>query len=201
MKFQLFSDLTSNRKITSGLRRSKNISGVTCVLPSIAVVQILNDQLSLFNQILCTWQKLSALESPFDGRGRISSNCAIKSRICSFISCLFCRRQHYLWSRYRFPRHSRRSRHTFRPRLSLVSLFSSRPCRTRHSCFSGFSRWSHGTLRPPFPLWSPPTTWSFCPSGTRKSRGTRGAYFRTWCTVLEGHKLLKMFCDFFSHVL
>ena len=46
--------LTSNRQITSGHRRTKNIPGSTCVLPSITVIQISNDQLSFFNQILCT---------------------------------------------------------------------------------------------------------------------------------------------------
>ena len=127
--------LTSNRQVTSGLRWSKNVFGMTCVLPSIAVVQIVNDQLSLFNEILCTWHKLSAFESPFDGRTRISSNCTIKSRFPSFIPCLFCRWQHYLWCRYWFSRPSRWSRHAFWPRFSLVPFFPFRSCRTRHSCF------------------------------------------------------------------
>ena len=95
----------------SGHRRSKNIPGSTCVVPSITVIQISNDQLSFFNQILCTWQELSALEAPFDGRERIAPNRTIKCRIFSLVSGLFYRGQHHLWCRYRFSRPSRRSRH------------------------------------------------------------------------------------------
>ena len=83
--------LTSNRQVTSVPRRSKNVPGMTCVLPSIAVVQIRNDQLSHFDQILCTWHKLSTHESPFDRRGTISSYRSLESCISSFIPCLFCR--------------------------------------------------------------------------------------------------------------
>ena len=196
----LFS-LTSNRQITSGHRRSKDVPGSTCVLPSITVIQIPNDQLSFFNQILCTWQELSALEAPFDERERIAPNRAIKRRISSLVSGLFYRGKHHLWCRYLFSRPSRRSRHALWPRFSLISLFSPPSNRTSHSCFSRFSRWSQGTLRTFLSLWSPPATWTFCPSGTRKSGGTCGTYLLTWLTVLEGHKLLKLFCDFFSHVM
>ena len=193
--------LTSNRQVTSGLRWSKNVFGMTCVLPSIAVVQIVNDQLSLFNEILCTWHKLSAFESLFDGRTRISSNCAIKSRFPSFIPSLFYRWQHYLWCRYWFSRPSRWSRHAFWPRFSLDSFFPFRSRRTRHSCFSGFSRWSHGTLRARLSLLSPPATWSLRPSGTRESGGSCRTDLFTWLTVLEWHKLFKLSHNFSSHVM
>ena len=127
--------LTSNRQVTSGLGRSKNVPSSTCVRPSIAVIQISNDQLSFFNQILCTGQKLYALKLPFHDWGRISSDRAIKCSISSLISCLLCWRQHHSWSRYRFSRPSRWPRHAFWPRVSSISLFSFRSCGTRHSCF------------------------------------------------------------------
>ena len=160
-----------------------------------AVIQISNDQLSFFNQILCTWQKLCAVKLPFHDWGRISCNRAINCHISSLISCLLCWRQHNLWSRYRFSRPSRWSRYAFWPRLPTASLFSSRSSRTSYSCFSKFSRRSHGTLRTFLTLWSPPATW------TRISGGTYRTYFLTWLTVLGGHKLFKLFCDFFSHVM
>ena len=125
----------------------------------------------------------------------------IKSCISSFIPCLFCRWKHYLWCRYWFPRPSRWSRHAFRPRFSLVSLFPSRSGRTRHSCFSGFSRWSHRALRAFLSLRSPPATWSLRASGTRESGEACRTDLFTCLTVCEWHKLFKLLCDFFSHVL
>ena len=164
--------------------------------------QISNDQLSFSNQILCTWQKFFAHKLPFHDWGRISYDRAIKRRISTFISSLFIRRQHHLWGRYRFSRPSRWSRHAFWPRLSVVSLFSSRSCRTRYSCFSGFSRRSYGTLRTFLSLWSPPATWSPRSNGTRISGGSCRTYLLTWPTVLGGHKLFKLlFADFFFHFM
>ena len=167
----------------------------------LAVIQISNDQLSFFNQILCTWQKFYAHKLPFHDWGRISYDRAIKRRISTFISSLFIRRQHHLWGRYRLSRPSRWSRHSFWPRLSFVSLFSFRSCGTRHSCFSGFSRRSYGTLRTFFSFWSPPATWSPRSNGTRIPGGTCRTYLLTWPTVLGGHKLFKLFADFFFHFL
>ena len=192
---------TSNRQVTSGLRWSKNVAGMTGVLSSVAVVQIVNNQLSFFDEILRTWHKLSAFESPFDGRTRISSNCTIKSRFPSFIPCLFYRWQHYLWCRYWFSRSSRWSWQAFWPRFSLDSFFPSRSRRTRRSCFSGFSRWSHGTLRALLSFQSPPATWSLRPSGTRESGGSCRTDLFTWLTVLEWRKLFKVSHDFSSHVM
>ena len=151
--------------------------------------------------MLWSWQKLSALKLPFHDWGRVSYNRAIKCRISSLISCLLCWGQHHLWSRYLFSRPSRWSRHAFWPRLSIASLFSSRSCRTSYSCFSGFSRGSHGTLRTFISLWSPPATWSPGSNGTRISGGTCRTYLLTWLTVLGGHKLFKLFADFFSHFM
>ena len=145
--------LTPNRQVTSGLRWSKNVPGGTCVLPSIAVVQIVNNQLSLFNEILCTRHKLSAFESPFDGRTRISSNCTIKSRFPSFIPCLFYRWQHYLWCRYWFSRPSRWPQHAFWPRLSFDSFSPLGPAGPVIPVFPDFPGGPMGPWEPFFPFW------------------------------------------------
>ena len=155
----------------------------------------------LLNQILFTWQKLFPFESPFDSRSRISSNRVIISGISSLISCLLYRWHHHVWSRYRFSRPSRWSRHSFWPRVSFVSLFATRPWGTRHSCFSGFSRRSHGTLRTSLSLWSSPATWSPSSSGTRISGGTCRTDLLPWLTVLGRYELFKLFADFFSHII
>ena len=65
--------------------------------------------------------------------------------------------------------------------------------------FFRISRRSHGTLRTFVSLWSPPATWSPRSNGTRISGGTCRTDLLTWLTVLGGHKLFKLFADFFSY--
>ena len=65
----------------------------------------------------------------------------------------------------------------FGPGFSFVSLFSFRSCRTRYSCFSGFSRRSYGTLRTFLSFWSPPAAWSPRSNGTRIPGGPAGQTF------------------------
>ena len=193
--------LTSNRQVTSGPRRSKNVPGMTCVLPSIAVVQIRNDQLSHFDQILCTWHKLSTHESPFDRRGRISSYRALESCISSFIPCLFCRWHITCGADIDFPGLPGGPGMPFGPGSPLSPFPPLGPAGPVIPVSLDFPGGPTGPWEPFFPFGPLLPRGPLAPvvPGSPGGGGTCRADFFTWLTVLEWHKF-KLF-DFLTNKL